>query len=103
MGRLSGSILFLPTVSAHLFSNVGIEPGFQGTSKLQPNDQLLNCSLKHEINTMAVKWMASIVQQSLAVGEQVVAFPTDLPTLCAVSVAWIGKSLQVLSNRQDLI
>lgn len=41
--------------------------------KLQPNDQLLNCSLKHEINTMAVKWMASIVQQSLAAGEQVVA------------------------------
>ena len=29
----------------------------------------LNHSLKHDINTMAVKWMALIVQQSLAAGE----------------------------------
>ena len=45
----------------------------------------------HQLSTVPCCWRASG------------CFPTDLPTLHAVSVAWIGKSLQVLSGRQDLI
>jgi len=90
-------------MSAHTLSDAGIEPRFKGTSKLQLNDQLLNCSLKHEIDMKAVEWMAPIVQRSLAAGQQVVAFPIDLPTLCATSVAWIGESLQALLRRPELI
>jgi len=52
---------------------------------------------------MAVEWMASAVKDSLALNEHVVSFPTDLPTLRAISVAWFGKSLQKLSARSELI
>ena len=71
-------------------------PILVGTDKLQPNDQLLNHCLKHEINTMAVEWMAPAVKDSLALSEHVVSFPTDLPTLCAISVACVTPPFQAI-------
>jgi len=47
--------------------------------------------------------MSHAVSESLEHGEPVVTFPTDLPTLWALSVEWIGAASQRLAARTDLI
>jgi len=47
--------------------------------------------------------MTQVVKESLDHGQPAVSFPTDLPTLQAISVAWIGSSAWRLAGRTELI
>ena len=47
--------------------------------------------------------MSQLVSNSFDRGQPVASFPTDLPTLRATSVEWIGTAAQSLAGRTELI
>ena len=72
------------------------------TSRLQPNDWLLNCTLKHSMSCSAVEWMLQLVSKFLKYGKPVLSFPMDVQTLWATSVEWIDTATQSLAGRTEL-